>query len=90
MFSNLFHPFSPKTRPDYEAGFVKEVEVRHRVPRNFKLERLLIACWILIAIKSVVVAWAVPHYHVPFSALWVIIPTVAFASLCTGVYCWRR
>jgi hypothetical protein len=90
VFSNLFHPFSPKTRPDYEAGFVKDVEVRHRVPRNSKLERLLIACWILIAIKSVVVAWAVPHYHVPFSALWVIIPTVAFASLCTGVYCWRR
>jgi hypothetical protein len=90
VFPNLFHHISPQTPPDYEAGFVKEVEVTHRQPRSLRLERLLIAGWILIAIKSVAVVWAVQHYHVPFSPLWVIVPTVAFASLCTGVYCWRR
>ena len=46
--------------------------------RNPRIERLFIIAWILIAIKSVVVVWAVGHYHIPFSPLWVIVPTVVF------------
>ena len=61
-----------------------------RSARNIRLERLILACWVLIAIKSVAVVWAVRHYHVPFSPLWVIVPTVLFAALCTAVYYWRK
>jgi hypothetical protein len=90
VFSNLLHLFSRKSPPDYEQGFVKEVTITQRPARNIRLERIILACWILIALKSVAVVWAVRHYHVPFSPLWVIVPTVVFAALCTGVYYWRR
>jgi hypothetical protein len=90
VFSNLLHLISRRTPPEYEQGFVREITVKRRSPRNLRLERLIYACWILIAAKSVAVVWAVRHYHVPFSPLWVIGPTVAFAALCTGVYYWRR
>jgi hypothetical protein len=90
VFANLHRLISPRTPHDYDAGFVQEVRVRGRPPRNIRLERLLVAGWILIAIKSVVVVWAVRRYHVPFSPLWVIVPTVVFAALCTGVYLRRK
>ena len=58
--------------------------------RHPRIERLFLLAWILIVLKSVFVVWAVDHYHIPFSALWVIVPTVAFAGLCTAVYFGRR
>jgi hypothetical protein len=89
VFANLLQLISRRSPPHYEQGFVKEVQVKDRAPRNRKLEWLIAACWVLIAIKSVVVVWAVRHYHVPFSPLWVIAPTVVFAALGTWVY-WMR
>jgi hypothetical protein len=89
MFANLFH-FPRRPSPDYERGFVQEVRIAPAVrPRNRRIERLFILCWILIAIKSVVVIWAVHRYRIPFNPLWVIAPTVAFAALATFVY-WKR
>jgi uncharacterized membrane protein YgcG len=89
MFANLLQLISRRAPPDYERGFVKEVQVKNPIPRNRRLERLILACWVLIALKSAVVVWAVRHYHVPFSPLWVIAPTVVFAILGTWVY-WVR
>ena len=57
--------------------------------RNRQMELLLGIGWMLIAVKTAVVFWAVRHYHIPFSPWWVIAPTVAFAALVTWVY-WRR
>jgi uncharacterized membrane protein len=44
---------------------------------------------VLIALKSWLVIWAVAKYHVPIHPLWVIVPTVLFALLCTLVYLLR-
>jgi hypothetical protein len=90
VFANLLHLISRRPAPDYETGFVRDVRVTHRPARSRRVERLIWICWGLIAIKSVVVVWAVKHYRIPFSPLWVIVPTVVFASLCTGVYYLRR
>jgi hypothetical protein len=43
-----------------------------------------------VALKTWFVIWAVPRYHIPFSAMWVVIPTLIFAALCTAVYYGRR
>jgi hypothetical protein len=37
--------------------------------------------WVAIAVKCVLVWWAVQHWHVPIHAGWVIIPTLVFALL---------
>jgi peptidoglycan/LPS O-acetylase OafA/YrhL len=89
MFANLLHLISRRMQPGYDRRFVRGVAVRKRPVRNRRMERLIWICWGLIAVKSAFVAWAVPHYRIPFSPLWVILPTIAFAALCTAVYHWR-
>jgi len=86
VFPNLLQLISRRPLPDYERRFVLDAEVKAPRVRNRRIERLFVIGWALIAVKSVLVAWAVPHYHIPFSALWVIVPTVVFAALCTLVY----
>jgi hypothetical protein len=39
--------------------------------------------WMLIAIKCVVVWWAIEHWQMPFHPLWIIAPTLAFGGLAT-------
>jgi hypothetical protein len=90
MFPNLFQLISRRPPPEYELGFVEEVRAEPRRIRNPRIERLFLIAWILIAIKSAFVVWAVGRYRIPFSPLWVILPTVAFAGLCTAVYFRKR
>ena len=90
MFANLLHLLSHRARSGDDPGFVREVRVAPKSPRSRRMELLIWICWVLIGIKSVVVVWAVRHYHIPFSPLWVILPTIAFAALCTAVYFWRN
>lgn len=47
---------------------------------------IIAVCWILIGLKCIAVTWATQRYHVPFSPLWIILPTLAFAALATGLY----
>jgi hypothetical protein len=89
MFAHLPRLFSRHPAAGCEDAFVEHVHLRPKPPRNRRFERLLVACWIVIAVKSAVVVWAVQHWHVPFSPLWVIVPTVMFAGLCTVVYLCR-
>jgi hypothetical protein len=89
MLTNPFHQISRRTPREYARGFVQEASSEHGSVRNPRVERLLGICWILIALKCAVVAWAVRHYCVPFNALWVIGPTVIFAALVSAVYWWR-
>lgn len=87
MFANLLQLITRRSpSADYGREFVKEVNIRERPRRNRKVERLFIICWLLIAVKCVVVFWACAHYRVPFSAWWVVAPTVLFAAVCTGLY----
>ncbi len=55
-------------------------------PRNPRVERFILICWMLIAIKHVLVIWVVHHYHMPFHQLLVNAPTWLFGVLATGAY----
>ncbi|HVW21038.1 MAG TPA: hypothetical protein VHC86_07455 [Opitutaceae bacterium] len=91
MFPNLLRLITRKPPASYDRSFVEEVRVpRERRRRNPKIDRLFAVGWILVALKTAFVIWAVPRYHIPFSAMWVVIPTLIFAALCTALYYWRR
>jgi hypothetical protein len=90
MFPNLVQLLSGRPSPDVEhQAFVREVHVPDREKRNPKVERLILVCWILIAVKHVAIIWAVRHYPVPFHQLWVNFPTWLLGVLATGLYYWR-
>jgi hypothetical protein len=89
MLSDFVRLRNRRPPADYDRGFVRGVSVSRRAQRNPRVERVIAICWAIIAIKSVVVVWLFNRYHVPVSPLWVIAPTVAFASLCTLVYLLR-
>lgn len=89
MLADLFQFRAPRHPADYEHAFVEDVKVTRRVPRDARLERLILVCWVLIAVKHVLVIWAVHHYHVPFHQLWVNAPTWAAGVAATLAYYWR-
>ena len=84
MFADLFHLRQPS--PNYERAFVDEVTMRRATPPDRRVERIILTCWILIAIKHVAVIWTVHHYHVPFHQIWVNAPTWLLAAVATAVY----
>ena len=60
------------------------------VRRRKRIEALIGVCWGLIVLKTFVVVWAVHHYAMPFSPMWVIAPTVTMAFVATSAYYWLR
>jgi hypothetical protein len=94
MFANLVALISGKPPPELEhRAFVEEVRVRDRERRNPRVERLILICWILIAVKHVLVIWACHRYPVPFHQLWVNFPTWLLGVLATAIYYarfWRK
>ena len=90
MLADLFQWITRRPSPNYDRAFVEEVRVRPAEPRSPRVERLILICWILIAIKHVAVIWAVYHYHVPFHQLWVNAPTWLLATLATAIYYLRE
>jgi hypothetical protein len=58
----------------------------HATATRSHVQNIIYLCWGLIAAKSLLVVWLVQRYHMPFDPLWVIGPTVAFATLATGLY----
>jgi hypothetical protein len=89
MFADFVRLISRRTPADYERGFVREVRVDGKSPRNRRVERVIATCWVIILVKSFAVIWLFDRYNVPVNALWVIAPTVIFAALCTVVYLLR-
>ncbi len=89
MFADLVRLINRRASADYEKGFVRDVRVRARAPRNPGVERLFAVCWVVIVAKSIAVVWLFDRYHVPVNPLWVIAPTIVFAALCTAVYVLR-
>ena len=86
MFADLF-PFNTRRAPGgVDRAFVTEVNVLQPVPRNPRLEKLILLCWGLIAVKHVAVIWAVHHYAVPFHQLWINFPTFLLGLLATIAY----
>jgi len=87
MFTNLLQLITGRPPSDFERNpFIEEVRVTSSEPRSPRVERFILICWILIAVKHVLVIWAVAHYPVPFHQLWINFPTWLLGALGTGVY----
>lgn len=90
MFANLLNFFHRPPDDGYEHAFVAEVRVRRPVvPRDPRVERLILICWVLIAIKHVAVIYACHRWPIPFHQLWVNAPTWLLGVVATAVY-YRR
>jgi hypothetical protein len=89
VFANLLQWFNRHPTAAYDLAFVAEVRVRRVEPRDPAVERLIFICWVLIAIKHVLVIWAVHHWRVPFHQLWVNAPTWLLGVVATLLY-YRR
>ncbi|MBW7894334.1 MAG: hypothetical protein H3C27_04405 [Opitutaceae bacterium] len=90
MIANFLQLLSRRPPPGYDAGFVVEVRVRRPPVRNPRVERFILICWGLIALKHVAVIYACLHWPVPFHQLWINAPTFALGLLATAVYYARR
>ncbi len=86
MFANFFQSLSPRDPADYDHAFVEAVHVTRPVPCNPRVERLILLCWALIAVKHIAVIWAVHHYAVPFHQLWINFPTFLLGLIATWAY----
>lgn len=86
MFADLIQWLNRRPPAVYDGAFVAEVNVRRAQPRDPRVERLILFCWALIAVKHVLVIWAVHHWRVPFHQLWVNAPTWLLGVVATLVY----
>lgn len=89
MFADFLQWLHRRPTPAYDDAFIAEVRVRRPQPRDPRVERLILVCWILIAVKHVLVIWAVMHWGMPFHQLWVNAPTWLLGVAATLVY-YRR
>lgn len=90
MFPDLFQ-FKARQEPDaYDRAFIAEVKVHQAKVRHPRVERVILICWGLIAVKHVAVIWAVHHYPVPFHQLWINFPTFLLGLLATVAYYLRE
>lgn len=90
MFHNLLQALSGRPPFEGEYRFVEEVRlVEAPRPRNARVEKLILGCWLAIAAKCGLVVWLVDRYQMPFDPLWVNAPTVGCALVCTGLYFWH-
>ena len=92
MFANFLQLITGRSLPDQGRTFVQDVTVvrEARPARQPRVERLILICWVLIAVKHVAIIWAVRHYPVPFHQLWINFPTWLLGVLATGVYYGRH
>ena len=89
MFANLLQLISGRPPPaEVEANaFVAGVDVAARQERRDpKVERLILVCWILIALKHVAIIWVCRRYPVPYHQLWINFPTWLLGVLATVIY----
>jgi len=86
MFADLFQLKTRRAPGGIDRAFIEEVNVRRPTPRDGRVEKVMLVCWILIAVKHVAVIWAVHRYHVPFHQLWVNVPTFLLGLLATVFY----
>lgn len=84
----MMHPFRSRDRAREKPPvprFVESVRVRKETRLNWK-HALLGGFWILIAIKCLLVHWAVVYWAMPFHSAWVWAPTLFAAAICTIVF----
>lgn len=54
--------------------------------RLIRIRWFMAAAWTAIIAKCLFVSWAVDRWQMPFHAAWVVVPTLAFAALATGLW----
>ncbi|MBI5766830.1 MAG: hypothetical protein HZA93_03495 [Verrucomicrobia bacterium] len=87
MFANLTQLIAGQPSPAaVQDAFVQEVRTATAERRDPRVERLICGCWVLIAVKHVLIIWAVVHYHVPIHQLWINFPTWLLGVLATAIY----
>lgn len=90
MFANLLQLISGRPPPPEieRSAFIEAVRIERDVDaqRNPRLERLILICWILIAVKHVLIIWVCHRYPVPFHQLWINFPTWLLGVLATALY----
>ncbi len=86
MFANLLQFLSPRDPADLDRAFVQSVQVKRPLPRDPRAEKIILLCWALIAVKHVLVIWAVHRYAMPFHQLWVNFPTFLLGLVATWAY----
>lgn len=86
MFANFLRFLFPRDPHAVDTAFVAEVHVHRTVPSNPRAEKIILACWLLIAVKHLAVIWAVHRYAVPFHQLWVNFPTFLLGLVATWAY----
>jgi hypothetical protein len=89
MFANLLQWVTRPPGSPYAGPIIEEVHISRPVPRNPRVEKIILLCWGLIAVKHVAVIWAVHHYAVPFHQLWINFPTFLLGLIATGAYYYR-
>ena len=90
MFPDLFQFKARQTPGAYDRAFIAEVKVRRAQVRNPRVEKVILLCWGLIAVKHGAIIWAVHHYPVPFHQLWINFPTFLLGLLATIAYFLRE
>ena len=90
MFADLFQLKTRRSPDGIDRAFINEVHVSRASARDPRVEKTILICWLLIAVKHIAVIWAVHHYHVPFNQLWVNVPTFMLGSLATAAYYWKE
>jgi hypothetical protein len=88
VFANLVQLITgrPATPEIGRHAFVEDVRVSDQPVRNPAVMRLIAWCWVLIAVKHVVIIWLVWRYHIPIHQLWINFPTWMLGVLATAVY----
>lgn len=90
MFADLFQLKTRRAPDGIDRAFITEVNVKRPVPPDPRVEKIILICWSLIAVKHVAVIWAVHRYHVPFHQLWINAPTFMLGALATALYYFRK
>jgi hypothetical protein len=86
VFANLLQLLHGRDPADFDRPFITAVQVKRPRASNPRVERFILAGWLLIAVKHVAVIWAVHHYAVPFHQLWVNFPTFLLGLVATWAY----
>ena len=85
MFANLTRFVTRQPQPSPHL-LVEEVNVSTPLPADPRVERVILTCWVLIAVKHVLVIWLVHRYPVPVHQLWINFPTFLLGLLATWAY----
>lgn len=51
-----------------------------------RMRWIMTVAWMVIAMKCVLVWWAIDYWHVPIHPMWIVAPTLIFAALATLIW----